>query len=48
MRLEPRRRAPQQQVHPWHDWFFVIEGHRGHVHHQGGLTDTGEAGSPPG
>ena len=26
MRLEPTRRAPQQRVHPGHDWFFVIEG----------------------
>jgi transcriptional regulator with XRE-family HTH domain len=26
MRLEPTRRSPAQQVHPGHDWFFVIEG----------------------
>lgn len=26
MRLEPTRRAPQQKVHPGHDWFFVVEG----------------------
>jgi transcriptional regulator with XRE-family HTH domain len=26
MRLEPTRRAPEQRVHPGHDWFFVIEG----------------------
>ena len=26
MRLEPTRRAPQQKVHPGHDWFFVLEG----------------------
>ena len=26
MRLQPTRRAPQQQVHPGHDWFFVLEG----------------------
>jgi transcriptional regulator with XRE-family HTH domain len=26
MRLEPTRRSPPQQVHPGHDWFFVIEG----------------------
>jgi transcriptional regulator with XRE-family HTH domain len=26
MRLEPTSRSPQQQVHPGHDWFFVIEG----------------------
>jgi DNA-binding XRE family transcriptional regulator/quercetin dioxygenase-like cupin family protein len=26
MRLEPTIRAPQQQVHPGHDWFSVIEG----------------------
>jgi quercetin dioxygenase-like cupin family protein len=26
MRLEPTERPPVQQVHPGHDWFFVIEG----------------------
>jgi transcriptional regulator with XRE-family HTH domain len=26
MRLEPTRRAPQQKVHPGHDWFFVVQG----------------------
>ena len=26
MRLEPTRRAPEQRVHPGHDWFFVTEG----------------------
>src|ERR671914_2799310 len=26
MRLEPTRRAPEQRVHPGHDWFFVLEG----------------------
>ncbi len=26
MRLEPTRRAPEQRVHPGHDWFVVIEG----------------------
>ena len=26
MRLKPARRAPEQRVHPGHDWFFVIEG----------------------
>lgn len=26
MRLEPTDRAPEQQVHPGHDWFFVVEG----------------------
>lgn len=26
MRLEPTRRTPPQQVHPGHDWFFVVEG----------------------
>jgi transcriptional regulator with XRE-family HTH domain len=25
-RLRPTSRAPQPQVHPGHDWFFVIEG----------------------
>jgi transcriptional regulator with XRE-family HTH domain len=26
MRLEPTRRAPEQRVHPGHDWFFVLQG----------------------
>lgn len=26
MRLEPTRRAPEQQVHPGRDWMFVLEG----------------------
>ena len=26
MRLEPTSRAPQQRVHPGHDWFFVLSG----------------------
>ena len=26
MRLEPSSRAPEQRVHPGHDWFFVLEG----------------------
>jgi transcriptional regulator with XRE-family HTH domain len=26
MRIEPTRRPPRQQVHPGHDWMFVIEG----------------------
>lgn len=26
MRLTPTRRAPQQQVHPGRDWFFVMDG----------------------
>jgi transcriptional regulator with XRE-family HTH domain len=26
LRLKPTRGAPQQKVHPGHDWFFVIEG----------------------
>src|SRR5918992_1523912 len=26
MRLEPTRTAPEQRVHPGHDWFFVLEG----------------------
>ncbi len=26
MRLEPTRKAPEQRVHPGHDWFFVLEG----------------------
>lgn len=26
MRIEPTRKPPEQQVHPGHDWFFVLEG----------------------
>jgi transcriptional regulator with XRE-family HTH domain len=26
MRIEPARKAPEQRVHPGHDWFFVIAG----------------------
>jgi quercetin dioxygenase-like cupin family protein len=26
IRLEPTNRAPEQRVHPGHDWFFVLEG----------------------
>jgi len=26
MRLEPTEHAPEQQVHPGHDWFFVTQG----------------------
>lgn len=26
MRLEPTRKRMEQQVHPGHDWFFVLEG----------------------
>ena len=26
LRLEPAERRPEQQVHPGHDWFFVLEG----------------------
>lgn len=26
VRLEPSTKTPQQQVHPGHDWFFVLEG----------------------
>jgi transcriptional regulator with XRE-family HTH domain len=26
LRLEPTRRPTEQQVHPGHDWFFVLEG----------------------
>ncbi|MBV9581295.1 MAG: helix-turn-helix transcriptional regulator [Chloroflexi bacterium] len=26
MQLEPTDRAPEQRVHPGHDWFFVLEG----------------------
>jgi transcriptional regulator with XRE-family HTH domain len=29
MRLAPTRKVPEQQVHPGHDWFFVIEGRVG-------------------
>lgn len=26
VRLEPTQKAPEQRVHPGHDWFFVLEG----------------------
>jgi DNA-binding XRE family transcriptional regulator/quercetin dioxygenase-like cupin family protein len=26
MRIEPTRKAPDQRVHPGHDWFFVLSG----------------------
>ena len=26
MHLEPRRRKPEQRVHPGHDWFYVLDG----------------------
>jgi transcriptional regulator with XRE-family HTH domain len=26
IRLEPRTREPEQQVHPGHDWLFVLDG----------------------
>ncbi len=45
MRLEPTRRAPQQRVHPGHDWFFVIEGRvRLALGEREIIVQTGEAG----
>jgi len=26
VRLDPMKKAPEQRVHPGHDWFFVLEG----------------------
>jgi transcriptional regulator with XRE-family HTH domain len=44
MRLEPTRRAPQQKVHPGHDWFFVVEGRvRLSLGERQILVETGEA-----
>ena len=44
MRLEPTRRAPQQKVHPGHDWFFVVEGRvRLSLGDRQILVETGEA-----
>ena len=44
LRLEPRERAPEQQVHPGHDWFFVIEGRvRLSLGEREVLVETGEA-----
>ena len=43
MRLEPRR-AAEQQVHPGHDWFFVIEGRvRLSLGERQIIVETGEA-----
>ncbi len=44
MRLEISARTPQQQVHPGHDWFFVIEGRvRLLLGERELIVDTGEA-----
>lgn len=44
MRLEPTRQAPEQRVHPGHDWFFVIEGRVGLLLGDREITvETGEA-----
>jgi transcriptional regulator with XRE-family HTH domain len=44
MRLEPTRGAPQQRVHPGHDWFFVIEGRvRLSLGEREIIVETGEA-----
>lgn len=48
MRLEPTRRAPQQRVHPGHDWFFVIEGRvRLSLGEREIMVETGEAAEFP-
>ena len=44
MRLEPTQDAPEQRVHPGHDWFFVLEGRvRLLLGEREVLVDTGEA-----
>jgi transcriptional regulator with XRE-family HTH domain len=44
MRLEPTDRTPELQVHPGHDWFFVIEGRvRLLLGEREIVVDTGEA-----
>jgi transcriptional regulator with XRE-family HTH domain len=44
MRLEPNDRAPEQRVHPGHDWFFVTEGRvRLLLGERGIMVETGEA-----
>ena len=44
IRLEPSDRAPQQRVHPGHDWFFVTEGRvRLLLGEREILVETGEA-----
>jgi transcriptional regulator with XRE-family HTH domain len=44
MRLEPTRRAPEQKVHPGHDWFFVTEGRvRLSLGEREIIVETGEA-----
>ena len=44
MRLEPARRAPEQRVHPGHDWFFVTEGRvRLTLGERDVIVETGEA-----
>lgn len=44
LRLEPSERAPEQQVHPGHDWFFVIEGRvRLSLGDREIIVETGEA-----
>ena len=44
MRLEPTERAPEQRVHPGHDWFFVIEGRvRLLLGERDIIVETGEA-----
>ncbi len=44
IRLEPTRRIPAQQVHPGHDWFFVVEGRvRLSLGERDLIVETGEA-----
>lgn len=42
--LEPRRRKPEQRVHPGHDWFYVLAGQvRLYLGDREIVVDTGEA-----
>ena len=44
MRLKPVRKAPEQRVHPGHDWFFVLEGRvRLLLGEREVIVETGEA-----
>lgn len=44
MRIEPSERAPEQRVHPGHDWFVVIEGRvRLLLGDRALIVETGEA-----
>ena len=44
VRLEPSAQAPEQRVHPGHDWFFVLEGRvELHLGERVVLVEAGEA-----